>query len=139
MRATESPAPWQGVEMGLHIRVRPHLGITVAVAVTSVSGPEAVSYNEAAETLQLIWIAAARASLRDVLENVTIGDLANRKAPTRSWNAPAKTRPGNHTDSRLSGQQVGLRRVPGPALGRGRCSTSRDRPIPPVTPQPAWR
>lgn len=63
--------------------------VSVADVVRAVDGPlvsvhglrpESVTYNEAAETLQLIWI-AARTSLRDVLENVTIDDLANRKAP----------------------------------------------------------
>ncbi|MGH3358137.1 MAG: Rrf2 family transcriptional regulator, partial [Nocardioidaceae bacterium] len=40
--------------------------------------PEAVSYNDSAMILQLVWI-AARSSLRDVFENVTIQDLAAGK------------------------------------------------------------
>lgn len=40
--------------------------------------PEAVSYNESAVILQLVWI-AARSSLRDVFENVSISDLAAGK------------------------------------------------------------
>lgn len=63
--------------------------VTVADVVRAVDGPlvsvhglrpESVAYNPAAETLQLVWI-AARTSLRDVLEHVTIADLAARKAP----------------------------------------------------------
>lgn len=37
--------------------------------------PEAVSYNEAAQVLQPVWI-AARSSLREVFEHVTIAALA---------------------------------------------------------------
>lgn len=42
--------------------------------------PEAVSYNERAEVLQHVWI-AARSSLRDVFEQVTIADLAGGRLP----------------------------------------------------------
>src|SRR5690349_22757599 len=42
--------------------------------------PEAVTYNEHADVLQLVWI-AARSSLRDVFERVTIADLASRDLP----------------------------------------------------------
>jgi DNA-binding IscR family transcriptional regulator len=42
--------------------------------------PEAVSYNESAEILQHVWI-AARSSLREVFENVTIESLAARRLP----------------------------------------------------------
>lgn len=38
--------------------------------------PESVSYNDSAMILQLVWI-AARSSLRDVFENVSIQDLAD--------------------------------------------------------------
>lgn len=40
--------------------------------------PESVSYNDSALILQLVWI-AARSSLRDVFENVSIADLAAGK------------------------------------------------------------
>ena len=43
--------------------------------------PEAVSYNDSAEILQHVWI-AARTALREVFENVTIDALANRALPT---------------------------------------------------------
>lgn len=42
--------------------------------------PEAVEYNDSAEVLQLVWI-AARSSLREVFENVSIESLASRKLP----------------------------------------------------------
>jgi Rrf2 family protein len=42
--------------------------------------PEAVSYSGSAEVLQLVWI-AARSSLRDVFERVTIADLATQRLP----------------------------------------------------------
>ena len=42
--------------------------------------PEAVTYNERADDLQHVWI-AARSSLRDVFERVTIADLASRDLP----------------------------------------------------------
>lgn len=42
--------------------------------------PEAVTYNESANVLQLVWI-AARANLRDVFEHVTVAMLATGKLP----------------------------------------------------------
>ena len=42
--------------------------------------PEAVSYNESANVLQLVWI-AARANLREVFEQVTVEMLAVGKLP----------------------------------------------------------
>ncbi|QNN54242.1 RrF2 family transcriptional regulator [Nocardioides mesophilus] len=63
--------------------------VTVADVIRAVDGPlvsvyglrpEAVTYNESAEVLQHVWI-AARSSLRDVFEQVTIRSLADRKLP----------------------------------------------------------
>lgn len=63
--------------------------VTVADVIRAVDGPlvsvyglrpEAVSYNESAEVLQHVWI-AARSALRDVFEQVTIRALADRKLP----------------------------------------------------------
>lgn len=63
--------------------------VTVADVIRAVDGPlvsvyglrpEAVSYNESADVLQLVWI-AARTSLRDVFEKVSIRALADRKLP----------------------------------------------------------
>jgi DNA-binding IscR family transcriptional regulator len=42
--------------------------------------PEAVEYNEEATVLQHVWIAARR-SLRDVFEHVTIEQLASQDLP----------------------------------------------------------
>lgn len=63
--------------------------ISVADVIRAVDGPlvsvyglrpEAVTYNEAAQSLQHVWI-AARHSLRDVFEDVSIRHLADRKLP----------------------------------------------------------
>ena len=68
---------------------RPADSVTVADVIRAVDGPlvsvyglrpEAVSYNESAEVLQHVWI-AARSSLRDVFETVSIQALADRKLP----------------------------------------------------------
>ena len=63
--------------------------VTVADVIRAVDGPlvsihglrpEAVSYNDSAEILQHVWI-AARTALREVFENVSIEALAGRKLP----------------------------------------------------------
>src|SRR6476646_711495 len=63
--------------------------VSVADVIRAVDGPlvsvyglrpEAVSYNESAEILQHVWI-AARSSLRDVFEQVSIQQLADGKLP----------------------------------------------------------
>jgi Rrf2 family protein len=63
--------------------------VSVADVIRAVDGPlvsvyglrpEAVSYNETAEVLQHVWIAARR-SLRDVFEEVSIQQLADGKLP----------------------------------------------------------
>jgi Rrf2 family protein len=63
--------------------------VTVADVIRAVDGPlvsvyglrpEAVSYNERADTLQRVWI-AARHSLRDVFEQVTVADLVAGTLP----------------------------------------------------------
>jgi Rrf2 family protein len=63
--------------------------VTVADVIRAVDGPlvnvygirpEAISYKESTRGLQLVWI-AARSSLRDVLERVSIRDLADGALP----------------------------------------------------------
>ena len=63
--------------------------VSVADVIRAVDGPlvsvyglrpEAVSYNESAEVLQHVWI-AARSALRDVFEQVTIRALVDHKLP----------------------------------------------------------
>ena len=68
---------------------RPADEVSVADVIRAVDGPlvsvyglrpEAVSYNESADVLQHVWI-AARSSLRDVFEQVSIRALAQRRLP----------------------------------------------------------
>ena len=68
---------------------RPADAITVADVIRAVDGPlvsvyglrpEAVTYNDSADVLQHVWIAARR-SLRDVFEQVSIQQLADAKLP----------------------------------------------------------
>jgi len=64
--------------------------VTIADIVRAVEGPiahvqstppEAIEYRGNAEPLQRVWI-AVRASLRTVLENVTLADLVANELPT---------------------------------------------------------
>jgi len=68
---------------------RPPEDVSVADVIRAVDGPlvsvyglrpEAVAYNESAQVLQHVWI-AARSSLRDVFEKVSIKALADGKLP----------------------------------------------------------
>src|SRR3990170_408707 len=68
---------------------RPGDEVSVADVIRAVDGPlvsvyglrpEAVTYNERAEVLQHVWI-AARDSLRDVFERVSIQQLADNDLP----------------------------------------------------------
>src|SRR6185295_13680222 len=69
---------------------RPANEVTIADVVRAVEGPiadvqstapEAIEYRGSAEHLQEVWI-AVRASLRSVLEEVTLADLASGKMPS---------------------------------------------------------
>ncbi len=68
---------------------RPGNDVSVADIIRAVDGPlvsvyglrpEAVTYNESATVLQLVWI-AARANLRHVFEQVTVGMLSTGDLP----------------------------------------------------------
>ncbi|HEX4977808.1 MAG TPA: Rrf2 family transcriptional regulator, partial [Nocardioides sp.] len=68
---------------------RPPADVSVADVIRAVDGPlvsvyglrpEAVAYNESAQVLQHVWI-AARSSLRDVFEKVSIKALADGRLP----------------------------------------------------------
>jgi Rrf2 family protein len=70
---------------------RPADQVSVADVIRAVDGPlvsvhgerpEAVHYNGTADALQLVWI-AARSSLREVCEEVTIQHLADHSLPTQ--------------------------------------------------------
>ena len=81
--------------------------VSVADVIRAVDGPlvsvyglrpEAVTYNETAEVLQHVWIAARR-SLRDVFEQVSIAAARRAPAPRRrSRRAPPTRTPGSPTD-----------------------------------------
>lgn len=80
----------RGAEGGFRLS-RPAGEISVADVIRAVSGPlatvrgvrpQAVEYAGSAEPLRELWI-AVRASLRGVLETVTLADLAGGKLPAR--------------------------------------------------------
>ena len=80
----------RGAEGG-HKLARPPTEITVADVIRAVDGPlaavrgerpENVDYSGPAEPLQRVWI-AVRTNLRDVVESVTLADLANGDAARR--------------------------------------------------------
>ena len=69
--------------------------------------PEAVEYDDSAQVLQHVWI-AARSSLRAVFEQVSIQDLADGKLPRGSPPSPRTRTPGSRTDLlRRRSQQLG--------------------------------
>jgi Rrf2 family protein len=78
----------RGVEGGYWL-ARPAAEITLAEVIRAVEGPlanvrgtrpEAVEYQGVAEPLRQVWI-AVRASLRGVLESVTLADVARGELP----------------------------------------------------------
>ena len=78
----------RGVDGGFWL-ARPADEITVADVIRAVDGPlanvrgvrsEQVSYSGSAEQLREVWV-AVRASLRNVLEQVTLADLARGELP----------------------------------------------------------
>ena len=80
----------RGAEGGYWLQ-RPAAEITLAEIVRAVEGPlatvrgrrpEDVDYTGPAEPLQRVWIAVRR-SLREVLEEVTVADLASGELPSR--------------------------------------------------------
>ena len=100
----------RGQSGGWRLATKP-ADVTVADVIRAVDGPlvsvyglrpEAVSYNESAEILQHVWI-AARSSLREVFEHVTIEALAARTLPDEvEAHAPRTTTPGSRTESQVS-------------------------------------
>ena len=80
----------RGAEGGYWL-ARPPGEISVADVIRAVDGPlasvrggrpEDVAYNGAAEPLAQVWI-AVRASLRSVVERVTLADVASGRLPSR--------------------------------------------------------
>jgi Rrf2 family protein len=83
-------ASQRGAEGG-HRLSKPAAEITVADVIRAVDGPlaavrgerpESVNYTGPAESLQRVWI-AVRTNLRDVVENVTLADLAGGSLPEK--------------------------------------------------------
>lgn len=81
---------FRGVDGGFRL-ARPAGEISVADVIRAVSGPlatvrgvrpTAVEYQGSAQVLQELWV-AVRASLRSVLETVTIAELASGRLPAR--------------------------------------------------------
>ena len=77
--------------------------MTVADVVRAVEGPianvqsqppEAIEYRGNSEHLQEVWI-AVRASLRNVLEEVTLADLVSGKMPSVVGDLAANPTPGS--------------------------------------------
>ena len=88
MRRAGLVASQRGADGGYRLAL-PADEITVADVVRAVEGPlgdvrgmppERVSYDAGAEALQKVWL-AARASLRSVMEAVTIRDIADDTLP----------------------------------------------------------
>jgi Rrf2 family protein len=80
----------RGAEGGYWL-ARPAAEITIADVIRAVEGPlasvrggrpEDVAYEGPAETLAQVWI-AVRASLRSVVESVTVADVAAGRLPAR--------------------------------------------------------
>ena len=61
---------------------KPASRITIADIIRAVERPEATVYEGPAEHLQFVWV-AVRASLRNVLEQVTLADVVAGKIPRR--------------------------------------------------------
>ena len=108
----------RGQSGGWRLAAKP-ADVSVADVIRAVDGPlvsvyglrpEAVSYNESAEILQHVWI-AARSSLREVFENVTIESLAGRALPDAVEAAPSTRTPGSRTDPPLRSPCVHLSRL----------------------------
>lgn len=81
-------ATQRGAEGGSRL-ARPASDITIADIMRAMEGPlaavrdvrpEQLAYTGAAEALPEVWL-AVRASLRNVLERVTIADVVNQKLP----------------------------------------------------------
>jgi len=73
-RLTRDPAE---ISLGEVIR-----GVEGPLASVRGEPPESVSYGGAAENLQTVWV-AVRASLRSVLDEITLADVVDGKLPAR--------------------------------------------------------
>ena len=90
LRTAGLVASRRGAEGGYYL-AHPPSQVTVADVIRAVDGPLAAVHGDAPETVSYlgpaarladVWI-AVRASLREVLEGVTLADLASGKLPAR--------------------------------------------------------
>ncbi len=88
LRRSGLVASQRGAEGGYRLARRPE-DITIADVIRALDGPlaevrgfrpEATAYDGAAENLQQVWV-AVRASLRSVLEKVTLTDVISGQLP----------------------------------------------------------
>ena len=131
---------------------RPPDQVSVADIVRAVEGPladvrgeppEELDYPGDGEVLRRLWI-ATRASLRSVLEHVTVADLANGELPgPASTASPRSPAPGTAADRSASarvspaprGRSLGPRARPSPVLReRNSCARAAGRRYVPAMP-----
>ena len=102
-------ASHRGIDGGYRLG-KPATDISIADVLRAVDGPLAtvrgqrpqdLTYRGATESLRPLWV-AMRASMRAVLENVTLADLADGRLPARSGVSPRATTPGATTNSASS-------------------------------------
>ncbi len=95
----------RGSEGGSRL-ARPASSVNVADVMRAIEGPlaavrdlrpEQLEYEGAAADLPKVWI-AVRASLRAVLEHVTLADVAQGRLPQRSNSCSPTQMPGNHIE-----------------------------------------
>ena len=98
-------ASQRGAEGGYRLARDPD-AITIADVIRALDGPlaevrgyrpEATSYDGAAENLQQVWV-AVRASLRSVLEKITLTDVISGKLPAQCRSSSRTRMPGSPTD-----------------------------------------
>jgi Rrf2 family protein len=92
---------------------RPASEVSVADVIRAVEGPlasvrgerpEALQYSGSAETLQRVWI-ALRGAMRDVLETVTLADLATGSLPVAVEKRAKDPDSWSPTESRLGARR----------------------------------
>jgi Rrf2 family protein len=90
LRRASLVASTRGAEGGFRL-ARPPEEVTLAMVFRAIDGPlaevrglrpEDIHYQGPAEYLQDVWV-ALRASLRGILENVTLADVVSSKLPRR--------------------------------------------------------
>ena len=125
LRRSGIVASQRGAEGGYRLARDPE-EITIADVIRALDGPlaevrgyrpEVTSYEGAAENLQQVWV-AVRASLRSVLEKVSLADVIAGNLPPTSGSSSRTRTPGWPTDGegrrrRRPGRRLPLVRRPG--------------------------